>query len=216
MMSQSAPTPTLGYIADGLVFHLDGIARGGETGKWKSLVGDSVFTLPTSFTEEINAVVTPGGTGSQNSAYPSVDTDVRSNIGTIEVCCEVLQTGSGCIISANRGYLCFIVAGTGYTFDADSSVYNQWNVTKETLFTASASMTRFAYNGVITGTAAKNGWGGASERIGNMGVSYGMKARIYSIRKYNRILTEYEMKYNQWVDDQRFNLGLGLVEPINE
>lgn len=39
---------------------------------------------------------------------------------------------------------------------------------------------------------------------------------IYSIRIYNRILTEDEVKYNQWVDDQRYGMGLNLTKPVEE
>lgn len=39
---------------------------------------------------------------------------------------------------------------------------------------------------------------------------------IYSIRIYNRILTEDEVKYNQWVDDQRYSMGLNLTKPAEE
>ena len=49
---------------------------------------------------------------------------------------------------------------------------------------------------------------GAKYHSGNKTLMNFFKGTIYSIRVYNRILTESEMRQNQRVDNERFNLGI--------
>lgn len=207
------PTPGPGdlsnYVQDGLVMHLDGINKGGVSGQWTSLVGSTYFTLTSHATSEAKAILMDGAgrltaTNPVNPAY---------NVGTIEVCADYLGSGTGIIYFDKTNGLAMIYAGAGYAFCVRTSS-NQWNVTKASLFTASANNTRFMLNGVAGGTKATNSFGGntAGTFIGGRSTSnyYYAKVRIYSIRIYNRQLSEAEMLQNQKVDDARFNLGLGL------
>jgi len=199
------------YVQDGLVLHLDGIDKGATSNRWSSLVGSTYFTLTSHSTSESNAVLMDGS-GALSATNP-VKTTMTA--GTIEVCCNVFSTGSCAIYYGPSNSLAFVIGGAGYTFGMASSS-NQWNVTKASLFTASANNDRFVFNGVATGTKASNSWTANGSNVYTIGGRasgtnrYYANARIYSIRIYSRKLTEAEMLNNQKVDNARFNLGLNV------
>lgn len=204
------PTPgdLSNYVQDGLVMHLDGINKGGTSGRWTSLVGSTYFTLNSHSIEESNAILMDGA-GAITATSP---VSVNYTVGTIEVCAQVISTGSCAIYFATTNNLGFIVGGEGYSYGTRGTG-NQWNVTKQSLFTASANNVRFMFNGVVGGTKTQNNWSAqTAHTIGGRTASnyYYANARIYSIRIYNRQLTEAEMLQNQKVDDARFNLGLNI------
>ena len=71
MMQMVKPQET--YITNGLVLWLDGINRGGISGKWKNLVGDHIVTMTGLYTElsdgiEFPATSTPYGYGEFDSS----------------------------------------------------------------------------------------------------------------------------------------------------
>ena len=204
------------YVQDGLVLHLDGIEKGETDGLWESLVGTTYYTLNTHSIVERNAVVMDGagvisGTNSVHVAWGS---------GTIEVCYERLSgSGSGILIYAGSSGVGLIVGASAYAFGigTGTSGKNQWpyGATTPTLATVSVSTDRLKVNGnTISGTKVANNWGSANSAcpIGGRtsGTKYYLNARIYSIRKYNRLLTEAEMLQNQKVDNIRFNLKLNI------
>lgn len=200
----------LSYITDGLILHLDGIDKGGTAGRWSSLVGSCYYTLTSHSIEETKAILMDGAgyitaTNPVAGAYAS---------GTIEVCAEFLGTGSAAVMYGPTASLGFVIGASGYSFGiTSSSNLNQWNVTKQNLFTISMNADRCCFNGVVGGTKVNNSWSGNSTHsIGGRNATnkYYAKIRIYSIRKYNRILTEEEMLNNQRVDNARFNLGLTI------
>lgn len=202
------PTPTPEYITDGLVAHFDGINKGDESTKWKSLVGSHYYTLNANVTVEDNAIVTSGSgviTGTNRVS-------VGGKAGTIEVCGENLG-GSGILLNGSAsGQICFMIMAAGYTFCVNGGS-NQWNTTTQSLFTCSANNNLCVVNGVTGGTKATNNWSSYSDTIGGRASGsnrYYSKVRIYSIRIYNRLLTEAEMINNQKVDNARFNLGLTI------
>ena len=208
------PTPDPGdlsrYVQDGLVLHLDGINKGGTSGRWSSLVGSEYYTLTNHSVEETNALRMDGSgvISSTNTAT------VNYSSGTIEVCAEYLGTGAAVVMYAVSNGLAFIIGGSGYCFGIGSS-NNQWNLTKESIFTVSLNSSRCVLNGSTTGTLIGSSWTSniSTNEIGGRSPyanPYYANIRIYSIRKYNRILTEAEMLQNQAVDNARFNLGLNI------
>lgn len=211
--SEGEPAPIPGdlsnYVQDDIVMHLDGINKGETAGRWSSLVGSSYLTLTTHSTSESNAVLMDG------SGYLTLTNPYTTTFseGTIEVCAENFSSGSAVILFGPSNRLAFIIAGSGYTFGVSSN-NNQWNITKQSIFTASANAARFMLNGVAGGSKANNAWGsqgGVSFGGKNSGSKrYYAKARIYSVRVYSRQLTEDEMLQNQRVDNARFNLGLNI------
>lgn len=206
---QPGPGDLSNYVQNGLVMHLDGIDKGGVSGRWTSLVGSTYFTLTSHATSESNAILMDGA-GRLTATNPVT---AAYNVGTVEVCAEYLGSGSGVIFFGQSNGLAMIWAGSGYTFAVRTSS-NQWNITKVSLFTASANNARFMLNGVAGGTKATNsfGSGNSSCYIGGRDKSnyYYANARIHSIRLYNRQLTAAEMLQNQQVDNARFNLGLNI------
>lgn len=198
------------YVQDGLVMHLDGKQKGNTSGRWESLVGTTYFTLNTHSTEESDCVLMDGS-GYLTATNPYTTT---YSTGTIEVCAENYSSGSAAILFGPSGRLVFIIAGSGYTFGLSNS-NNQWNITKQSLFTVSANAVRFMLNGVVGGTKGSNGWAPQSSGITMGGRTAGTNhyyanARIYSIRVYSRQLSEAEMLQNAKVDNARFNLGLSI------
>lgn len=204
------------YVQDGLVLHLDGKNKGETSGRWESLVGTSYYTLNTHSTVETNAVVMDGA-GTINGTNI---TAVNFEAGTIEACFETIDGSTGILIFASSTGLGLIPRPQAYTFGVavGNSAKSQWPYGSDipTLSTVSASKDRLKVNGVtITGTKVNNNFGNSNTQhsIGgrNAGTNrYYMKVRIFSIRKYNRLLTEEEMLKNQRVDNKRFNLGLTI------
>lgn len=213
-----SPTPDPGslsnYVQDGLVLHLDGINKGGTSGRWSSLVGSTYYTLNTHSTEETNAILMDG------AGYITATSPVSVNYksGTIEVCAQILGVGAYALVYGPTNTLSFSLGNSGnmFSFGVKSPAdYNSWALTPQSLFTMSMNSDRCCLNGASTGEATQEGWGNnlSSYTIG--GREYGTNkyyanARIYSIRFYNRKLTESEMLNNQAVDNARFNLGLNI------
>lgn len=213
--SPTPPTPGPGdlsnYVQDGLVLHLDGINKGGTSGRWSSLVGSEYYPLTTHSTEETNAVLMDG-----SGVLTSENTvNVGYTVGTIEVCAQYLGNASAAVvIYGTQDNLCFCIGSTGYAFGI-ATANNLWTLTKASLFTCSMNSSRCMLNGSVTGTKSNTSWGatestnfiGGREPYAN---KYYANIRIYSIRKYNRILSEAEMLQNQKVDNARFNLGFNI------
>ena len=198
------------YVQNGLVMHLDGIDKGQTAGRWTSLVGSTYYTLNSYSTSESNAVLMSGtgvisGTNSVAVTY---------NAGTIEVCYE--RISGNIVIYAGSNGLAFIFASAGITFGVASSK-NQWNCASiPSLATASVNSSLLFVNGSNIGTSiSNNSWGSANAAcpIGGRTAGtnrYYANVRIFSIRKYNRKLTQAEMLQNQKVDNTRFHLGLNI------
>ena len=198
------------YVQDGLVFHLDGINKGGTSGRWSSLVGTAYATLTSSVTSNDNNIQMNGN--GTLTVTNGVSTLFAS--GTIEVCCEIPSSSSSMIIYYGlSNHLAFIVYGQSFFFGMGTS-NNKWQVVPATKFTASANSVRFMQNGVAGGTLGSGSWTAGSTRLigGRTSGSnrYYLNGKIYSIRIYNRQLTESEMLKNQKVDNARFNLGLNI------
>ena len=113
-----------------------------------------------------------------------------------------------------------LTTGGGLTFAGRSGTGYVAGVTVDSKNTVSMNQTRGVKNGTAMTTSSATYLANSDRTI--IGARRNASAynqqfygKIYAIRVYSRQLTEYEMKYNQWVDDQRFKLGLGLTEPTN-
>lgn len=207
LVYERVPDPSE-YVQSGLVMHLDGIDKGQTSGRWESLVGSTYYTLTSASTSETKSVLMNG-----EGCITATNGTNTSSAGTIEVCAHYFTSGSGIIIhGAATNRLCFTVASNGYSF-FNSGASNTWGVTKVPLFTCSMNGSRCMINGITGGTLITNTWGNVSDTIGGRGSGtnrYYANVRIYSIRKYNRVLTEQEMLHNQRIDNKRFGLGLTI------
>lgn len=208
------------YIKDGLVFWLDGINKGGADGKWIDLVGGveyslsdgSYFTSKSLVGEAIASKdITSFGfspiTHTVNFAGRFVNSGQlllfrSANANDINCCFwyiddlghsnPVQVTMSQCNSNPNIHYLIGVPDSAFIDFP----------------IVGAASADRAIVNGYVTtnkgGSCTSN-----SRRVNSVGQ---MGCEIYSIRIYNRLLTEAEMRHNQEVDRRRFKLT--LPEPI--
>ena len=205
------------YVQDGLVLHLDGIDKGEDSSRWTSLVGAEYYTLNTHSTNETNAVVMDGSGLIQSTNTVNVD----YTSGTIEISAEIITEPSSSIVIMygvnNKLGMCFLPE-EGYVFGIGANANNnKWTITPQTTFICSMNSLRCVLNGVSGGTlgtisfTAQNGiaYNSIGGRNGFSTPRYS-NIRIYSIRKYNRQLSETEILKNQRTDNARFNLGLNI------
>lgn len=193
------------YISDGLVFHLDGADATDTT--WVDRIGGNTFTNDGSATHDGKSV---RGSYSSPTAI-----GVRRNVGTIEVCGEIVSSWGS---ADNNAFLVRDkdhIYGLNYilrpretspyahissrnTIQAPRS-YRSVGIGK---FTHSLNIERHVFNGTL-GTLGGNTYNttnASSSFVGHY------KVRIYQVRIYNRLLTEAEMKYNQEQDRKKYGI----------
>lgn len=199
------------YVTDGLIFNLDGIDKGQNTGSWTDLVGGIVFTNTNCVFQE-KYVEFPSGSFAYLTAANANFAQAVSN-GTIEICYE------GDISGANR----FIFYPNkdnnimlSYATSLNAFVIGSKNPT--TIYTPSVTsgVSRLSLNvsSAIQNlqSLVKAGTGYFSEvdtnlyvgRRGGSTASNAFVGKIYAIRIYNRQLSDYEMRNNQIYDEIRF------------
>ena len=198
------------YIADGLIFHLDGIDKGSTANAWTDLVGGMVLTGTATFVD--NGVTFDSVNVLHSDTQLPLDS--AEPLYTIEVCCSDVTTKG--IVFVSRDYapataVCVNLA-TGQFFNFNSVNSLPSAVIPQT-FTCSVNATARLLNGMqVTGYASANAW---SNRGTNVGGRYfggyntnGIVGTVHSVRVYNRRLTEEEMLHNQEIDIKRFNLNI--------
>lgn len=216
LVYRSGPGPDPGdlsrYVSNGLVLHLDGIEKGNTSGLWESLVGNAYYTLGEASTEETKSILMSGSGVILGTNVPAV----AYREGTIECVYEYLSSGAGIVVYAATNGIAFIKMETAACFGVASSI-NKWLCSSmPSSGVASINADRLFVNGANIGTSKTGeGWsyGAATCPIGGRTAGtnrYYSNVRIYSIRIYNRLLTEAEMLKNQKVDNARFELGLNI------
>lgn len=216
MMNTDYPEP---YVSDGLVFHLDGIYKGSNSSRWTSLVGDAYFTLNSSIsTVENNALVTDGANGLSGS-NPLL---IKAQDGTIELCGQVLTpVTNGFIFSSNYNSgqkpLSIVKCGNGFMYSYARFANNTYNFANiDNIISSPFSVSMNGLTGLLNGVAftstSENGYNNTPFIIGakTEGGTLPTNTRIFSIRMYNRQLSQAEMLHNLAVDNKRFALGLNL------
>ena len=199
------------YIANGLIFYLDGINKGATNGDWVDLINGRVYT-PTSGAPSAKSnhfSFTANGTWLE-CLNDAIDTAYYLDC-TLEVCLD-------CNLSMPK--ICFgnkAVSNTMF-FTVDGGGYNYGMCITPNMGFAGAFSTRtygtvqcdrstILLNGVAqTDNHAKPALDG--NYVGLHRVQPGGWLRIYSIRIYNRKLEAYELDHNRQADNIRFNLGL--------
>ena len=205
-----------GYVQYGLIFHLDGINKGVGS-DWTDLIGGVQFT-------------SSGATSMQDSYYFSSSSylnkfngwDTGSDDFTVEVC--YYYTGSNSIYSvfgfgggASSKYPLFYKGGNYITWIQGGYLYDCSSFQTNSKYTVSLNNTRGLVNGnSISILSSTDYWSTGSEmRIGKLAgggaANYPFNGYIYSIRIYNRRLSQAEQLQNQQMDNQRFNLGLSFT-----
>ena len=198
-----------GYVADGLVFQLDGIEKGTtDTSKWVDLVGGIVFT-------EVN------GSNVHTTNHIHVDNTMRLVGDSMPTFPKETHTIEVAYSGASGWHAVLYLKQ-----ESVSAVAQSWIFKGSTRFgyQSSGSTTDMLYSmandvcvrkGAVVATSANsNSFGNPTypviNSMSNSSQSSSVTMDIYAIRIYNRLLTTAEMISNQHIDNERFNLGLTL------
>ena len=209
------------YVSDGLVLWLDGKEKGGTTA-WVDKVSGYTFTnYGATFNDD--CVEFDGVDDYLRGANPDSSVIPSRTGGTIEVVCDFTNWGveAGCIfIPRANSKMCACFGSTGgffYGIDNTSSRNYYFPISSLSKASFSVSSERYYENGSpMTLSSTKNYFSGISTsynligKRNNSSTPRFFKGKIYSIRIYNRQLTEAEVLANLAVDNARFNLGLTL------
>jgi len=197
------------YIADGLIFHLDGINKGNVAGAWTDLVSGMVLTGTATFSD--NGVTFDGVNVLHSDTELPLDS--AEPLYTVEVCCSDVTTKGIVFISGwyTATSVCVnLVTGQFFNNNAVNSLPPA--VIPQT-FTCSVNATTRLLNGMqVTGYGWKDAWVNLGTNVGGRNYpgfnTNGIVGTVHSVRVYNRRLTADEMLHNQTIDIKRFNLNL--------
>lgn len=206
------------YITDGLIFWLDGIERGGVTGQWKDLIGGKIFTL-VGCTESTDGVTFAGTTSSYGVCTGAISSNWQTE--TIEIATSPTQRSNACLLSPSGANS---PVGIGYINNSGLSECSiNLDGTRYARFSgiASPGWNRFGGNkdraiingSTVLGRGSDDSWGKNQSNNTYLGVRYTTSfsrpysGKIHSVRIYDRLLSADEIKANQAVDAQRFNLS---------
>lgn len=225
---KSIPIPDAdAYIQDGLVFQLDGIDKGNVEGAWVDRKAGRQFTLNNCIVNSDN--IEFNGTDSEaidndNYTLPTVPEKY-----TIEV---VLYYGGGSILtqmkSSSSSYGSPMMVARSSTinyFTIGRNLYAVEALPKNKYMCLQAqgstlNTVQVNYNGNVlasrqgtSSTIAENFYNYGRPSVGCVWTSYNSKAghllgKVYSIRLYNRLLTEEELYNNMVVDYMRFKIPI--------
>lgn len=208
------------YIKDGLVFWLDGIDKGGVDGKWIDLVGGVEYSLSDGayFTSKslvgeaiASKAINPFGFSPVTHTVSFAGRFVNSgqlllfrsaNAKDLNCCFwHIDDSGSPNPVQITMS-LCGTIPKICYLIGVPDSAFIDVPIV------GAVSADRAVVNGYVTtnkgGTCTTN-----SRRVNSVGQK---GCEIYSIRIYDRLLSEAEMRHNQEVDRRRFKLT--FPEPI--
>lgn len=199
------------YVTDGLVLWLDGIDKGPDNTAWVDKVSGYSFAN-NGATFNNNHVSFDGNDYLSTTSYSAIS----SSTGTIEVCFEdgagSSKTSRILFFPKNEAALAFGIVVSGNTkkiiwsYNSSRSMY----IPVPTKGTVSVSTARAISNGSTMTASGSDYWSGTkgTTYIGRRPSGNYFTGKIYSIRIYNRKLTESEVLNNYAVDNERFELGL--------
>jgi hypothetical protein len=222
------------YIQDGLIFHLDGINKGEVENQWTDLINGVAFPNHGATAEENGFLFEGTGWLGVKDTSGAEDLDFDPSTITIEA---AYRDDS---IAAEGFAICTFgtqTSATGKPALLMNSAYNAkyingmylqgtQNVWSDPLIdgavaahTISVSAARAFDNANQLSSLGVNHWStnkggrfvGATNNANNVMAGFAV-GKIFSIRVYNRQLSETEIRHNQRVDNQRFNLGIDLTE----
>lgn len=200
----------VGYIRDGLVLWMDGINKGTVSGAWVDRTAGHVFESINGFTNGANYV----GLSRSSSQYfrnATFTGPAEKEPTTIEVAISDYLGSS----------MAFMPRGTSVAFGVMSSAKgaiwtsHDW-ATYAINFPAGSKLfsinsdTVIVDGNKITSFGASEWWTGEDSYnyIGRRSTGTYFDGKIYSIRIYNRILSQAEMLHNQRIDIKRYNIGI--------
>lgn len=206
-----------GYVTDGLIFFLDGLDRGGQTGYWTDIIGDVQFKLY-NYTEYDNGV--KFDSGNTNGGYGKAGNTVLPtgwSSQTIECACSGAIAGrwlfSG--YSTNRISLACGAESSGKinaAIIADGQQRARWLLPTGTkLISINNDVGVCDLQSISKGTNDSWSANNSGTILGRRSTSssyYSYYGIIYAVRIYNRKLTADEMKQNQMADMARYGITL--------
>lgn len=196
------------YVSDGLVLWLDGILKGNDNTQWVDLVGGHVFL------NENGAIfntdnVESSGNNLKNTSFSTPD--VYSGNATIEVVIQYPDDSGGNVfmpssVSSSKIAFGFYKPNASINViimrSGSSGSFPTW-IAPNHNGSFSVNKNNAYRNGVALTSSGNNYWGRSTENkiLGPAGT------KVYSIRIYNKYLTEEEVLHNLAIDNERFNLG---------
>lgn len=217
----AGPVVSQNYVTDGLIFHLDGINKGTGTG-WTDLIGNLQYTAESGCVTTNNAYQFTGQ--SDSYLYRTHDWSLGSEDLTVEVCYYDTEANNSCYYvfgmggsNSSKYPLFYKNTNSEITWIQGGNVYDGSSMQPNTKYTISLN----GDSGLVNGNSIpiKNNsdyWDVQSNylRIGcastGAASSNPLIGYIYSIRIYNRKLSQSEQLQNQRMDNLRFNLGLSI------
>lgn len=191
----------LSYITDGLVFHLDGIDQGETTGAWTELVSGTVFE---GTAESQSNCFFFNNTYLSNSSF---SLGANSNY-TVEICYKETVKQNGVLFcSGNKAtgnifmapyFSMYLQSGNLYYIDRVIGTKYSLSMNNERCFQNLVAKTYQRVGGAYINSGTNIG----CRYSGGYNIFF--MGYIYSIRVYNRNLTEAEILNNQKVDNKRF------------
>ena len=212
------------YIKDGLVLWMDGIDKGNVQGAWVDKINGHIFNPENSPIMSNNYVLFNGNDqGFKCNTFDGFGCDN----GTIEICMEIDNSkGSGIAFMSKEGGLSFgIVNSYSIIWSSGVSGHNEYYKPMINLPTPASSNKIYSIcydRSVVDGalkpfSSGEDYWSGIDNTYSYIGhrnrqdsMQY-FKGKIYSIRIYNRKLSEAEMLHNQRIDNRRFKLGISTL-----
>ena len=204
------------YIKNGLIFWLDGINKGGTTGKWKDLIGGKMVTLQ-NCVETSNGVTFAGTTDSYGILTGAISLDCLNE--TLEIATDPVLFKNLCVLSQpkiNDSVGICLLCSTNYSEIypiANGGQYYGYKTFSNKKKTLSICNGYAVADGAdLAASDNTDSWGANTTGNTYIGVrgattlSRPFSGKIHSIRIYNRKLSVAEMKANQAVDAIRFGL----------
>ena len=198
------------YVQSGLVLHMDG--KSGKTGNtsWESVVGNHIFTNYGATFNDDNVQFD----GDDYLINTSFEPPLSGN-GTIEIVYDndyFGTTAAALFAGKTASGMCFYMNASKLIFYSIGGAGRARPVATLAKASTSISVQRRYENGSPMSTSGSDYIGGRNDtnHIGRRNTGNYFKGKIYSIRIYDRYLTEDEVMQNLAVDNSRFNLGLTL------
>lgn len=194
------------YVQDGLVFQLDGIDKGNVEGAWVDRKAGRQFTLNNCIVNSDNIEFN----GTDSSAVYNQLLDLGTTT-TLEVVFIKEKTSATIISSGDKVQLIALhtISGYNYRFFSGNQVTGQPFPDTTAIHTLSIPTSGRPILDQIAQPKTFKDFDSESESDPNTYVGGGpsyLKGKIYSIRIYNRNLTQAEMLKNQMIDIERFNI----------
>lgn len=204
----------LEYITDGLVFHMDGLDKGSNSGYWTDTIGGLQFAYVNGVTPSNNGVFF--ASGHEPFVRPNTDADFPYATHTIEIVCSSIN--GILFFNSASGQIALGRLQNGLIYGVGNPTTPIPIVNGDIQSCISVSDSKSVINGVsVQRSGSPTSWSVDSSNVITIGgrslrTDYKFVGTIYDIRIYNRRLSIEEMIYNQKIDNDRYSLGILFQE----